>query len=294
MSLFFLPQAPEKELTKVMWWNISCSSTRYLNQLSEKNRQNFSPDSSWKNLNHILGSKFEPDILILGEYCPSAFDSPTYENLAKNYPHIHRVVRSNPDFKGRNGMRVFSKHPLEVLNQTLLTHGNFSSNFLKEICLKTPIADSLWARHQSILRVKDPKGDFILAPVHLANPWRDILKCQNLFYTAQEIYTGVRNVNYLQTLDLIKKISKDSAFLLIGDFNAPRRSGLLFNSNSYKLLKETFGPSLISDNRATFLDKMGKFPDASIDHAFGSGLNYKYAEVLPFSGSDHLPIMLGF
>lgn len=291
---FNLPQAPHEELVKVMWWNVSCSSTRHLNQLSAQQRQNFSPSSSWENLNLILNSQFEPDVLILGEYCPSDFDSHTYENLAANYPYIHEVMRSNPDFGKRNGLRVFSKHPLEVQKKILLTNGAFSSNFLSDICQHTPVQDSLWARHLSILKVKSPKGDFTLAPIHLANPWREIAKCKGLLYTAREIYNGTRNVNYLQSLELINEISGDTPYLIIGDFNAPRQSGLFFNSNSYNRLTSSYGESLIFKNHPTFIDKRGKFPNASIDHAFGEGLNYEYGEVLPLSGSDHLPIIVGF
>jgi len=291
--LFSLPAPPQSDLTKVMWWNIACSSTKFLYTQEEKS--NFSPEKAWENLEHLLESEFEPDVLILGEYCPSDFDPDTYEKIATHYPHIHRVVRSNPNFRKRNGLRVFSKHPIQVDNETLLTDANFSSNFLTNICeSEVSTLDQDWTRHLSVLSIKSPKGDFNLLPIHLANPWRAIRSCKGLKFTIKEILNGVTNVNYHQASELNAHTRSNSPALIIGDFNALKQPFNFFNSKTYNLLQEHFGSSLITTSSPTFIDRKGAFPNSSIDHAFGSALESKYGEVLPLSGSDHLPILIGF
>ena len=289
-----MPEAPEASLTKVMWWNIACSSTRFLSDLPAQQRINFSPESSWQNLRALIGSDFEPDILVLGEYCPSDFDHPTYEVLAENYSHIHRVVRSNPHFQKRNGLRVFSKFPIEIKEELLLTDGQFASSYLNELCSgDVNTSDRVWSRKVSILKIQNSSNSFTLAPIHLANPWREIARC-NPFYVLKAMYFDEENVNYLQTLDLISSVPTDDSTLLIGDFNAPKRGGILLDSKPYKELEDFYGPSLIRGGTPTFFDKRDRYPEASIDHAFSLVLDTSYGEVLPLSGSDHLPIMVGF
>jgi hypothetical protein len=292
---YTMPSPPSSELTKVMWWNLGCSSTLLLSEMSTERRPNFSPESAWQNLRSIIQTDFEPDILVLGEYCPADFDHPTYEVLAGHYPYIHRVVRSNPNFRKRNGLRVFSKYPLTVKEELLLTDGGFASNFLENLCPGSiNTNDDIWSRHQSILEVDRPSGVFTLAPVHFANPWRVINSCLNPFAALAEIYSGDKNVNYLQALDLLSVLDDSLPLLVIGDFNAPKRGGWFLDSNTYSALKENWGGSLIKSSSPTYLDKTGKFPDSSIDHAFSIQLDKEYGEVLPLSGSDHLPIMVGF
>ena len=293
-----MPQSPHTSLTKVMWWNLGCSSTRLLDKMSKKQRINFSPESSWQNLRAIIKSNFEPDVLILGEYCPADFNHSTYEILANNYSHIYRVIRSNPHFKKRNGLRVFSKHPIRVKDEFMLTDGSFATDYLKSICQQESIntSNKVWSRHLSLLEIEIAKTSqvFTLIPVHLANPWKKIARCLNPFYALKEIYHGANNVNYLQVLDLVDSISKNTPAIVIGDFNAPRRGGWFLNSNSYKNLQDNYGYSIINNNSPTYIDKAGNYPNSSIDHAFSLNIKTKYGEILPLAGSDHLPIMVAF
>ena len=290
-----MPSPPDISSTSLMWWNIGCSSTLNLDKLSNDMRSNFSPDSSWKNLETIIDTSYEPDILILGEYCPSAFSHPTYKKLEEHYPHIHRVVKTNPNFKKRNGLRVFSKHPLNVLEEFQLGHGNFVSDYLYSLCpIRNFKKNEDWTRNQSIIEVKIPKKNFTLFPVHLANPWKAISVCKNPLFALGEIYTSETNVNYVQTLEVIETVQNYSAALIIGDFNTPKRGGWFFDSNAFKNLQTVFGETLINSTAPTYLDKTKDFPAASIDHAFSKDIKIKYGEVLPLSGSDHLPIMVAF
>lgn len=290
-----MPEAPSPELTKVVWWNLGCSSTLLLGDMEEDQRVNFSPESSWENLKSLIESEYEPDVLILGEYCPKDFDHPTYEVLAEHYAHIHRVVKSNPHFRKRNGLRVFSKYPFSVKKELTLTDGDFASVYLEDLCTgEVNTSDRVWSRHLSLLEIRKPDQSFTLAPVHFANPWRSVARCTNAFQTWAEIHRSESNINYLQSRDLLRVIDEETPTLIIGDFNAPKRGGLFLDSRAYKELKDNYGPSLIYSSDPTYIDKTGDYPNSSIDHAFSLLLDQKYGELLPLSGSDHLPIMVAF
>lgn len=263
--------------------------------MPQNQRQNFSPESSWENLRALLDSHYKPEVLILGEYCPSDFDHPTYEEIVNHYPHVHRVVKSNPNYKKRNGLRVFSLYPLKVKDEVLLTHGNFASQFLEGLCTgEVGTSDALWSRHLSILEVEKPNKSFTLLPVHFANPWRPLARCANQFFVWAEIHRGQENLNYRQAQDLLNFVDTETKSLVIGDFNAPRRGNVFLNSKAYQLLEDFFGPNLISTGVSTYINKTGRYPNANIDHAFSIQLESQYGETLPLSGSDHLPILVGF
>lgn len=289
---FRMPTEPLGLGLTVFWWNIGCSSDLRLGGLDETVKMNFTPESAWHNLSQLAESNKAPDVIVLGEYCPKFFDQSTYDTIKSHYPYVHRIVKTNDNFRIRNGFRVFSKTPISLVEELELPHGSFVSTFLPEMnCPTGDQSDFEWTRRYDILSIKKNNKDYHIAPVHFANPWKEVEACLGKLKTVTEIIFGETNVNSHQAKSLISQTQGLENLLVIGDFNAFKRFTFA-SSNTYNMLDQEFGPSLISSNNPTYVDSRTSFPNTSIDHAFSIGLEALYGEVLPLSGSDHLPILV--
>jgi len=291
----------EEEGLKIMWWNIACSSTKNLSTLSDSDRALVDPENQWENLKQIVKSKrLSPDVLILGEYCPSAFDEETYQIIKAEYKNIYRLDKSNALFDIRNGLRVFSKHKIKNLREkTLIAESFVDSEIMKncgdDVKRRNPKSfgkRKYWNRPKISFTIEHGNRNYKIVPVHLANPWALVKACVGLWSTPGAIKRDVENANYIQAEQLVESFSDEDSTIIIGDFNAPK-SILGGTSMSYSILSENFGPSVVRSEHYTYSDPRRNFPAYSIDHAFVSGdLNVKRGVVLPFAGSDHLPLYL--
>lgn len=308
-------QTADEEGLKLMWWNVGCSSSKDLENLTEAERASIDPENQWANLKELVGSKrLMPDVLILGEYCPSAFDQSTYDLIVKTYAYKYRLDKTNPLYKIRNGMRVFSKTKIRSVKEEVLSGEDFVNSDLAKTCIEDQIKNceqdkksdncssyvkkrnaslfngKIWDRKKVSFTINHNRQDYKISPVHLANPWSKIRSCVGLLRTPREIKSGVDNPNYLQAEQLVEDFLDQDSVVLIGDFNAPK-SIWGGPSNSYRLLSQNFGPSAVGSSQYTYSDPRRNFPDFSIDHAFvSSDIKVKKGVVLPFAGSDHLPI----
>ena len=215
---------------------------------------------------------------------------------------MFHVKKPNDKFKIRNGMIVFSKNEITVLRESVLFSGDFLEQDYMKACSKkhegnfveSTFEPEFWNRPLVELEVTKNEKPYKIVPVHLANPWRLLHKClgSSRVATGYELIWGTSNPNYAQSLQLTKEYSGLSSTIIIGDFNAAR-SIKGFASNSYKALKSKFGYSVIKSDEFTFFDERSGFGSYSLDHAFVSGdLVVKKEMVLPFAGSDHLPIYI--
>jgi hypothetical protein len=294
-------QTVDEEGLKIMWWNMGCSSTKGLAELSESDRAFIDPINQWENLKQIVNSeRLIPDVLILGEYCPSAFDDKTYKLIKSKYKSVYRLDKSNPLYRIRNGVRVFSKLKIENIKEEILKAEEFRDSEIMQNCddavkKRNPKSfgeKTYWNRPKISFTVEHNRRDYKIVPVHLANPWPLVKACVGLWSTPGAIKNDVENANYVQAAQLVDSFQDGESTLVIGDFNAPK-SILGGTSNTYHILSQGFGPSVVESEDYTYSDPRRNFPAYSIDHAFASGdLNVKKGVVLPFAGSDHLPLYI--
>jgi len=286
---------------KIMWWNVGCSSGSKLDSLTEDDRISIDPKNQWRNLTKLVQSdRLRPDVLILGEFCPSRFDEETYEAILAKFDHEYRLDKINEEFTIRNGFRAFSKYEIKDLEEGVLEAEGFLDSEVMKNCdseIKSKNSDeftseSYWSRPKVSFKVEHNKKDYKISPVHLSNPWSLMADCAGIWNMPKIIKRGVENANYIQAENVVTSFSEKESTIVIGDFNAPKKffGG---SSNSYNILSEAFGPSAIMSDQFTYDDPRRRFPSLSIDHAFvSSDLSIKKGEVLPFAGSDHLPIYL--
>lgn len=286
---------------KIFWWNIGCGSTRGLNKIPERIRADFDPANQWKNIEALVKKEStRPDVLILGEYCPKYFQQKTYDLLKEVYPYIHRLNKSNEAYKIRNGLRVFSRSRIKVLNESVLQTGSFLESPVMKKCYEEErdnisakyFNKDFWKRPLLELEVTKENKKYKISPLHLANPWRFVKSCVGRIDAGFEIMSGTANPNYSQALQVRDYFTDKTSVVMIGDFNAPK-SFFGSMSNSYYVLEQGFGESVVTSNRSTFIDARSNFGSYSLDHAFVSDdLRVNFEKVLPFAGSDHLPIYI--
>lgn len=302
-------QTTDEKSLKIMWWNVGCSSTKGLKALSDSDRSLVDPVNQWKNLKKLMQSeRLIPDVLILGEYCPSAFDDPTYKIIRSKYDFKYRLNKSNELHGIRNGLRVFSKSEItDIKEETLHAESFVDSEIMKtcdpEVRKRNPKSfgeyvkfgenrKKYWNRPKISFQIEHNHKGYKIVPVHLANPWSLIKSCVGFWKTPGVIQNDIENANYVQAQQLVESFSDQDSTIIIGDFNAPK-SILGGMSKSYSILSENFGPSVVFSESYTYSDPRRNFPAYSIDHAFvSSDINVKKGVVLPFAGSDHLPLYL--
>ncbi len=285
---------------KVFWWNIGCSSTKGLSSIPEALRPDFNPVNQWKNIEALVNDEqTRPDVLILGEYCPKYFQQKTYDLLKETYPHIHRLNKSNEAYKIRNGLRVFSKTRIKVLNEGVLQTGDFLDSSVMKTCYENKRGSisakyfnkDFWERPLIELEIEKGEKKYKVSPVHLANPWVFIKNCIG-YEVGFELISGENNPNYNQALQVVDYFSEKDSTVMIGDFNAAK-SVFGSMSNPYYILEQAFGESVIESEENTYIDRKVGLYSRSIDHAFVSeDLIVQDQKVLPFAGSDHLPIYI--
>ncbi len=271
---------PKKGL-KVVWWNIDCG----LETSEVKIRSNLRTTNLEANLKKLTSSSFKPDVLILGEYCPYSMSEEDQRFLKDAFKDNHHVERNIPRFttasgkvNQRNGFLILSDYPIDVLKEETL-HA------------KEDKSDSRSDRKYILFKVQKNNQDFMINPVHLVNPWREIYNNDGLFGTFSEITYGSQNLNSIQIKNLLAKYNENklsnTPYLMIGDFNSPGSlsgfSGWGFNQLNKQMDR------LFSGHDDTFIGD-GVFPSTDIDHAFGHSLESLYAEIWPLDGSRHLPL----
>lgn len=290
-----LERIPEEGL-KILWWNIACSSTKGLKGLNDEVAYNAQPKNLWQNLRVLIKSEQKPDLIVLGEYCPRAFDQATYDQMDALYPYKRAIQKMSPVYKNRNGMRIFSKVPFDTVEEGFIKSDEIGNFPVLRDCDSTTkngntaFKQDFWKKAYTKVLVKFEGRAVSLLPVHLSNPWRIYRSCGGTFKAGVEILTGTENPNYSQAQDLIKKFQDEKSFVVFGDFNAPKG---FFGSQSstYRLLSSVWGESLIVSYEETYVDLFSSFGSHAIDHAFASSdIRATFAEVIPFAGSDHLPL----
>ncbi len=266
---------------KVVWWNIDCG----LESSEQKISGHLQTTNLERNLKELSISEFKPDVLILGEYCPYSM-SDTDQTLLKNtFKYNYHLERNIPQFKTasggvnqRNGFLVLSDYRIRILKEEVL-FANLNS------------AESKDNRKYLLFKVTKDDQDYLINPVHLVNPWRDIYKKSGLFSTFNELAYGEQNPNAIQIQNLIEKFKDNkiegTPYLMIGDFNSPGSiSG--FSGWGFKQLQNNLD-KLFPGHEDTYLGD-GPFPATNIDHAFGYSLNAPYTMIWPLDGSRHLPL----
>ncbi|MCB0377432.1 MAG: hypothetical protein KDD33_02980 [Bdellovibrionales bacterium] len=293
-SLFRVPE----DGLRVLWWNLGCSRKLSRNAQMLANKNDFLADHQWENLKQFMDSPQRPDVLILGEFCPSNFDKKTLSRLNKIYPHRYKIDKTNPQYDIRNGLRVFSLYPLELLEKVDLDENDFTNSSDLTRCQSQVKKDrpkafqkGFWKRPLPILSVRTPDGEITLAPTHLANPWTILNVCTSAVMAGRRMIFDRENVNAAQALQLTEELASETPLLLIGDFNTPKKF-FGMRGYGYSVMEGAFGPSQILDSQNTYIDAGTSLKSASIDHAFTQGLYVSYARVWPLAGSDHLPIYI--
>lgn len=288
---------------KVMWWNLGCLSKKAITEskrLSAQEKYQINPANQWANLKALVKDEnLKPDVLILGEYCPSRFDDSTYRTIKSAYSHVWRLDKSNPEYKIRNGFRVFSKYKIRNKKIDVLKAEDFvDSPNMKSCSAATKKKNSksfdrlYWNRSEMSFSVQHNEKTYKIVPTHLAQPWSILRACIGAWDTLDAIKNGQDNPNYVQSLKLVTKYAESEKTMLIGDFNSPK-SVFGARGNGYYVLSQAFGASVVRSGQATYSDPRRNFSHWSLDHAFVSrDINVEKGVVVPFAGSDHLPIYI--
>lgn len=268
---------------KIVWWNIGCGLETGIKKIKE----NPQTTALEENLILLANSPIKPDVLILGEYCPYSMSTQDQNQLIgsfKNYYHLERNIPYRKTSEGkvnqRNGFLILSDLDISVLEQETLFATKDSSK-------------SNDNRMYLLFKVQKDGKDFLINPVHLVNPWRELFNEQGIFGVFAELTSGAENKNAVQIANLLEKYNTHSQagvpYIIVGDFNSPGRI-MGVSGFGYNLLSKSMIP-LMHNNDITFVGE-GAFPASNIDHAFGVNTDSTYAKVWPFAGSLHLPIYL--
>lgn len=266
---------------KVMWWNIDCG----YESSAPKLKDNLKTTNLEANLINLSQSKYKPDVLILGEYCPTTMSEHDQNALKNTYQHNYHLARNIPEHRTssgrvnqRNGFLILSDYPFEILKEEMLLASKDRPDLESD-------------RMYLLFKVIKNKKQFLINPVHLVNPWRDIYKESGKIKTFIEITSGSENKNAVQILNLINKFHENRInnipYLIIGDFNSPG-SIKGFSGWGFKTVRSELTPLLLN-HEYTFIGNQ-VFPSTNLDHAFGYSLTSSYAQVWPLDGARHLPI----
>lgn len=276
---------------RVMWWNLGGC---------EKGKKKEELIHNLKRTLKMTGAA--PDVLILGEYCPEALKEQQNEivNLAnRNFPHqykLEKYTKFHVNKHGSNGMRVFSRLPLNGMEEVQMWGGKWLEGKEMSQCRSENPDDDKYRRHRYSFpylsfSVKKDGQKYNLAGVHLPQPWTLMAECRGKIKMLYNMLKSKSNPTYNSAEQLTDALKHAENTLVIGDFNAPKKIKLWFwryASKPYKLLRKYFGSSVIRENTAT---TVGAEKDFSIDHAFASDdLDVSFAEVIGFAGSDHKAI----
>lgn len=299
---------------KVMWWNVEC--------LAGESNTN-------KNLRNLIKNKdIRPDVLVIGEYCHNAMQQSTLDALESNgYVYSEWIKQYTPYHVGKsgvvgdeNGMRVFSQLPLKgySVEKTTKLSGFMGKKYVQN-CIagkyagKKEANKDYWNRRYMEFKVNKGGERYTVVPIHFANPWPFIYDCKSgtslirAGKTGWELVYGKSNPTYGQAEEIGLKYGKaleegflatdvKSNTLVIGDTNAPKKvkyGSLSVSSKPYQAMIALLGQSEIKNNKTTIFSPYVStdFGNISIDHAFAANnLNVKFANVVPFAGSDHAAI----
>lgn len=266
---------------KVMYWNLECESGNYATR---------------QNLRALLAeTDVQPDVLVLAEFCESAYGDFLLNKLDEIYPHME-TTGAYTEFHKKGEMRVYSKLALNNVNvkRVLRTNKFLEQDYMQACSRRDDIADknfeeAYWQRPIVEFDVTKGGKSYHLVAVHLPNPWSTLQKCVGTFDAYLKLRFGTHNPTQGQAAWLANNYEGKTNTMLIGDFNAPRYAKKTFghfDSNPYQKLSEALGESDVVGNEPTAYDKDGR--TWIIDHAFASAdLRVKTTQIIPFLGSDH-------
>lgn len=265
LLFIFAPTVSLAKDLRILWWNV----------------QGFSNDKGLVQQKLAeVGSDY--DVILLGESKPEIVKDLLKTSLSV---FTHSESLDYPDNAGV-AISILSKFLFHKNHDLNLDWGEAGekANWLKHYA-NPPYNPR---RRLSVFEVNVDGDIFNLAPVHFVNPWPIMIAKDGYFKTALNIYGGGASPLLYQvetTLSFLKQnhfLDSNSAFVLLGDFNAPSDP-----MPGYVIQKiSEYMDDLMLDGSPSF-----KSPSLKIDHAFGNGgVECWDDQVLPYEGSDHYPI----
>lgn len=296
------------ESIRVLWWNIQFGKTN--KELKEGGTQ--APLD--KNLLEMIQGKNAPDIIILGEYEKDSLAPGTEKKIKKLYLYgVDSFWPYNP-MTSERGIAVFSKISFKVIKKALLDY------YPLELKDKSKIKEykSYWSKDfsperffpRTYLNLRFQKGGkmFSIVPFHaLIHVEKEFRESGGGFLSMTwiklKMIFGKNNPMMYQLKRLRAQVEKDfgsklsSPFLLIGDFNLPRK---IYGMTTavYSVLSKNLKNLFLNSSKPTWpMPSSAEFQETSIraqiDHAFCSKtLNCSQSDILPFKGSDHAAIIV--
>jgi hypothetical protein len=238
------------EQIRVFWWNVAGEGFTKAPVIKVKKDQY----PYWSQNGSVRGNliahvkNHQPDIIIIGEFPGSKLTD--YEIALPSYNYIQQI----PYYAGaKNFVTVFSRLPLIQIEDSILS---IIDRWPGQISKNTKLANNHFWKSKHItdrvfqlFQIQSDEGEFILAPIHLVNPWPAYSKLYRtgnhagagaLSYlkvakeqmlkgkvtknkNGETIYNPLQN----QARDLIYQLDNlqlnDEPLLIVGDFNSPSR-----------------------------------------------------------------------
>lgn len=282
----------------VVWWNTACGSHEVPTEKSQL----------IANLEKLSREESQIDILLLGEYCPSALPAQLVERLKAKFPYSKYVPYTlyNPQI-AYIGFGIFSRLPMTVAPSEHLdwlpvgtkAEKDNAEKFWKENSAGT----AMFPRSYNRLRVTKAGQDYHLVPVHLAHPWQTYISrwykddpILRKAAIATELLFGQENPLVWQLDRLLAKLRRDYApikdhrLMLIGDFNFPLR---IPNENGLAVLPYRRILANRLRDGMNLADISHRPTKIKIDQAFVTDeLVVTKSKVLKILGSDHFPLLI--
>lgn len=295
----------------IFWWNIAGGAIGS-NDLN-------------KNLDGMVSSSIQPDIILLGEYTGNELSYKVLKDINKLYPYSKNI---NYNSKNKNTkLKIFSKFKFNLLVNTTIDatpiHAtpNEIEDFTREWLDLLGYAKSL-ERPYNLIELSKNNKKYYISFTHLLNPWSGLLekikrnrpswleKTAKIalfrkisFGSNDPLYHQIEKLKNRLSVDIKTKIPKKAPFILVGDFNAPKNSfpkeysfsTLKLKSNTYRVLSKdlidvfkNIDINTIPTETSKTLENKYSF---QIDHIFRNKTAIVVEnEILYLKGSDHYPL----
>lgn len=290
---FVLLHAHFSYATTVYWWNTGRGGIDIYGNLPDRNANQRNELFNF-GLRSIARGDDVPEILILGEYVPYSIERGTERFLESTYRHSQFIPYNpkEPEF----GIRVLSKEkPTDVITNSLgFAPLHMTPNAAKDFQEKYTegwVGDPF---EKTYLQMKFGKGNdsFTIVPVHLMQPWQQIMKEKGVIAIGKDLLFGTENPNWYQVNRLTDKVlanAPSTNVFVFGDFNFPRTVARI-QTVGYKHMTSLFD-NLFGHSVSTF--PSDKIALMQLDHAFKTRGSTKVKVDVPrVRGSDHYPIRL--